>query len=212
MRTSGSAATRAAATARPSAQTSPPTRPPARTSATIRVRVTASNGGGSPSADSAPTATVTSSVSPNLAPDPDLEQSPTPSFYTDGSATFSWTTDASHSPTHALKIVSQTSTLARWMTRPTTIAVTPGTAYTATAFMKTNAAAGPRKARHRLLHKHRHLRKLRPHLHHPHRHPELDPAQRPIHPTRRNQLRPHRVPPLRPRQPPGLDDISVTRS
>jgi hypothetical protein len=113
--------------------------------ATLRVRVTATNAGGSAFADSAPTAVVTAQSQPpaaNLAPIPDLEASPTGSYYTAGSAAFTWATDASHSPTHALKLVSTQAagTLTRWMTQTSAIPVAPGTTYQVSAWLRTSGA------------------------------------------------------------------------
>ena len=64
---------------------------------------------------------------PNLAPDPDFEASPFASYSTNGTGTFSWATDQSHSPTHSLKIVSTNGTLNRWLVETNAIAATPAT-------------------------------------------------------------------------------------
>lgn len=47
-----------------------------------------------------------SSAAANLVPVADLESDPAAFMYTSGPGVFSWATDASHSPTHALKLVS----------------------------------------------------------------------------------------------------------
>ena len=76
----------------------------------------------------------------NIAPDADFESDPSGSYYTAGSAVFSWATDAAHSPSHSLKIVSTqpAGTLTRWMSRTTSIPATAGTTYTFSAYLKTS--------------------------------------------------------------------------
>jgi hypothetical protein len=80
---------------------------------------------------------------PNLAPDPDFEASPFASYSTNGSGTFSWATDQSHSATHSLKIVSTNATLNRWLSAISAIPATAGAQYTACVFLKTLNASGP---------------------------------------------------------------------
>ena len=106
---------------------------------TLRVRVTATNEAGSTSADSAQTAAVAAGAT-NLAPDPNMEADPAGTYTKNGSATFSWATDAAHSPTHSLKIVSTASSLTRWMTQTKTIAAAPGHRYDVSAWLKTKNA------------------------------------------------------------------------
>jgi hypothetical protein len=111
---------------------------------TLRVQVTATNaaGPGAP-AQSAQTAVVTSAPAvSNLAPDPDFEQSPTPWYFTHGTGTFSWASDQSRSPSHALKIVTSSSSLTRWMTNTKQIAAQAGKRYTASAYAKTSSVSG----------------------------------------------------------------------
>ena len=76
---------------------------------------------------------------PNLAPNPNFELDPSTSYLTNGTGTFSWATDQSHSATHSLKIVSTTATLKRWMSKTNAIAATPGTQYTACVYLKTQS-------------------------------------------------------------------------
>ncbi len=108
--------------------------------ATIRVRVTATNGGGSGSADSAPSPVVTAPTQPNLAPDPDFETNPNSWYFTVGDGAFSWATDAARSGSHSLKIVSTTGTLSRWLSNTSQIPAQPGKTYTASAWLKTTNA------------------------------------------------------------------------
>jgi hypothetical protein len=84
----------------------------------------------------------------NLAPNPSFESDPSGAYYTHGAATFSWATDAAHSGTHALKIVSTqpAGTLARWMSQTAAIAATPGTTYTASVYLKTAFASSSARA------------------------------------------------------------------
>jgi hypothetical protein len=110
---------------------------------TLRVQVTATNAGGSTPASSAATVVVTAPTVVNLAPDPDFEANPSTSYYTNGSpATFTWVTDASHSPSSALKIVSTSSGLTRWMSVTTAIRAAAGKGYSASAWLKTSGASG----------------------------------------------------------------------
>jgi hypothetical protein len=78
----------------------------------------------------------------NLAPDPDFEVSPGSAYYTAGAASFTWASDQSHSPSHALKVVSTqpAGTLTRWMSRVAEIAVTPGRTYAVSAWLRTSGA------------------------------------------------------------------------
>ena len=105
----------------------------------IRLRVSVSSFDSSGSAVSGPTDVVTEATDGNLVPDPRLESGPAPFYYTAGSGVFSWATDQSHSPTHALKLVSNqpSGQTARWMTRIQAVPVTPGRSYTAAAFVRT---------------------------------------------------------------------------
>jgi hypothetical protein len=79
-------------------------------------------------------------VLPNLAPNPDFEADPVTTYTTAGPCDFSWTTDAAHSPAHALKIVSATTDLCRWLSRKKSIQVAPGTAYDVSAWLRTDGA------------------------------------------------------------------------
>jgi hypothetical protein len=102
---------------------------------TLRVRVTATNAGGpSQPADSAATDIVRS---PNLAPNPGFESDPASSYNTSGTGLFSWASDAAHSGSSALKLVSVTDTLTRWLTETQAIKVSPGTTYDVSAWLKT---------------------------------------------------------------------------
>jgi hypothetical protein len=110
---------------------------------TLRVQVTATNGGGSTPAASAPTAVVTAPTVVNLAPDPDFEANPSTGYYTNGSpATFTCATDAAHSGSYALKIVSSSSGLTRWMSVTTAIRASAGKTYSVSAWLKTSGASG----------------------------------------------------------------------
>ncbi len=79
----------------------------------------------------------------NLVPNGDVEAQPDAAYYTHGTGTFSWATDASHSPLHSLKLVSTQPAdgLARWMTRTDAIRVAPGVSYDASAWLKTSGVA-----------------------------------------------------------------------
>ena len=90
---------------------------------------------------SEPTAVVTSAGGQQLAPDPGFEVDPGPFYFTDGPCSFSWATDAAHSPTHALKIYTTTTTPCRWMTETRAITATPGTSYDVSAWLKTLGTA-----------------------------------------------------------------------
>jgi glycerophosphoryl diester phosphodiesterase len=75
----------------------------------------------------------------NLAPDPDLEQDPAATYSGDGNATFTWAGDAAHSPTHSLKLVSTqgSDSTARWLSKPDAVAVSAGSEYTVSAWLRT---------------------------------------------------------------------------
>ena len=109
----------------------------------IRARVSATGSGGTAEAISNPLGPITQAppTGGNLARDPDVELNPGPYYFTDGPCSFSWATDASHSPTHALKIYTTTNTPCRWMTETRTIAATPGTSYDVSAWLKTLGTA-----------------------------------------------------------------------
>jgi hypothetical protein len=109
---------------------------------TLEVVVTGSNSAGSSSATSAPTGSVSAGGGGDLAPDPDLEADPAGSYYTGGSAVFSWASDAAHSPTHALKIASGSGSLARWMSQASLLPVRAGSSYSVSAFLKLAAVGG----------------------------------------------------------------------
>jgi hypothetical protein len=74
----------------------------------------------------------------NVAPDPALESDPSPFYYTNGNAIFSWATDQAHSPTHSLKIVSNqpSGALSRWMSVINRI---PADFFHASVYLKTQA-------------------------------------------------------------------------
>jgi hypothetical protein len=81
--------------------------------------------------------TGAATAAPNLAPNPNFELDPSASYFTNGTGTFSWATDQSHSATHSLKIVSTTGTLNRWLSKTNAISATPNTQYTACVWLKT---------------------------------------------------------------------------
>jgi lysophospholipase L1-like esterase len=108
---------------------------------TLRVLVTASNGGGSTSAESDPSAVIVAPTIVNLAPDPDFESDPATSYATDGPGVFSWATDAARSGSHSLKIVSSSTGLCRWLSKSGAIAAQPRKTYTASAWVKTASTA-----------------------------------------------------------------------
>ena len=86
---------------------------------------------------STPTAVVSSTGGKQLAPDPGFEVDPGPFYYGHGPGSFSWATDPAHGGTHALKIVSTSSGLARWLSQMRAIPVTPGRSYDISAWLKT---------------------------------------------------------------------------
>ena len=113
---------------------------------TLRVRVRASTGfGTSVVADSAAVGPVGDGGTPapaavtELAPDAGFELDPTASYFTHGSAAFTWATDQSHSATHALKIVSTqpAGTMSRWLSNTTAVPAVPGKTYELSAWLKT---------------------------------------------------------------------------
>jgi hypothetical protein len=105
--------------------------------ATVRVRVTASNAGGSASAESAASGLVAAAAVTNLAPNPDLELSPGPYYGSNGDGVFSWATDAARSGTHSLKIVSSSGSLSRWFTLTSLIPAQAGKSYFVGAWLRT---------------------------------------------------------------------------
>ena len=84
------------------------------------------------------------STQPNLNPNGNLEADPAKgSYYTNGTGTFTWATDAAHSPTHALKVASNQSSgsIARWMTRIAAVPVTSGKAFDVSVWLKTQSVS-----------------------------------------------------------------------
>jgi hypothetical protein len=86
----------------------------------------------------APAPTVSASPAPNpgLAPNPGFELDPAASYYSSGTAAFSWASDAAHSAAHSLKIASADSGLSRWGNQPALLPVTAGASYDIGAFFK----------------------------------------------------------------------------
>lgn len=114
---------------------------------TIRIRVTASNSAGTASADSTATAAVAASATPpsnptNLAPNPSFELDPFSSYYTHGTASYSWTTDAAHSGSRSLKIVSTSWSLTRWLSNTNSIAASAGKTYVVSGYVRTISGSG----------------------------------------------------------------------
>ena len=109
----------------------------------IRARVSATGSGGTAEAISNALGPVVEAPpsSGNLARDSGVELNPGPYYFTDGPCSFSWATDGSHSPTHALKINSTTSTQCRWLTETRAIGATPGVSYDVSAWLKTLGTA-----------------------------------------------------------------------
>jgi hypothetical protein len=114
---------------------------------TIRVVVTASNAGGpSAPATSNQTAVVQAAAqSSNLAPNPSFESDPNVDYFTYASSplsanAFSWASDAAHTGSHSLKLVSSQAggSLARWLSQTNKIPATPGSSYSASAWFKTS--------------------------------------------------------------------------
>jgi hypothetical protein len=89
---------------------------------------------------SAPTAVVTSAGGNQLAPDPGFEVDPAPFYYGHGPGSFSWATDAARGGTHALKVVSTSGQLSRWLSQMRAIQVAPGRSYDVSAWLKTLGA------------------------------------------------------------------------
>jgi Polysaccharide lyase len=92
------------------------------------------------------TATTTPAPTPpppgagtNLAPNPSFESDPSSDYFfvTDG-GTHSWATDAAHSGSHSLKIVSNSSSTSRWMSQTNRISAQAGVRYHASAWLKTS--------------------------------------------------------------------------
>jgi len=75
----------------------------------------------------------------NLAPNPSFESDPSSDYFfvTDG-ATHSWATDAAHSGSHSLKIVSNSGSTSRWMSQTNRISAQAGVRYHASAWLKTS--------------------------------------------------------------------------
>ena len=104
----------------------------------LRARVRATGSGGTGEALSNLLGPITTAPpTQNLAPDGDVELNPGPYYFTYGPCSYSWASDQSHSPGHALKIVSGTSTLCRWLTNTGSIAAVPGKSYSVSAWLKT---------------------------------------------------------------------------
>jgi len=80
-------------------------------------------------------------ANPNLAPD-DATFTRLAWYYGNGPATFSWATDQAHGGTHALKLVSATPTLARWISQQREIPVRPGQRFTVSAWVKRQGTTG----------------------------------------------------------------------
>jgi len=74
-------------------------------------------------------ATAVRAADENLAPDADFESDPSSSWFGRGPCSFTWATGVSHSPTHALRIDSDTSALCRWLSEIPAIPVNPGESY-----------------------------------------------------------------------------------
>jgi hypothetical protein len=77
----------------------------------------------------------------NLAPDASFESDPSNDYYANGNASFSWTSDAAHSGSHSLKIVSTDSDLTRWMTHIPSIPAQPGSTYDLSVWVKVAGAS-----------------------------------------------------------------------
>jgi hypothetical protein len=78
----------------------------------------------------------------NLAPNSGFESDPSGDYYyvNDG-GTYSWATDASHSGSHSLKVVSGSAPV-RWMSKVDSIPAEAGATYKATVWLKTLKTAG----------------------------------------------------------------------
>jgi hypothetical protein len=108
----------------------------------VKVAVTAANAAGPTTAESAPTAVVVEPQLVNLAPNPGFESTWTTDWAKSGVGTFTWATDLSRSPTHALKLRTTGSALARWLTKPKRIPVAAGASYLVSAWLRTLTVAG----------------------------------------------------------------------
>jgi hypothetical protein len=80
----------------------------------------------------------------NLAPNPGFESDPNVDYFTHGSGTFSWASDAAHGGSRSLKIASgqPVTAYARWLSRTTRIPAQAGGVYTASVWLKTANAGG----------------------------------------------------------------------
>ncbi|MBI3855857.1 MAG: VCBS repeat-containing protein [Planctomycetes bacterium] len=78
-----------------------------------------------------------------LARNPGFETDPNTDYFPYGSATFSWATDAAHSGSHSLKVVSvqPAGTLTRWLSKTTSITAQAGATYKANAWFKTSGVS-----------------------------------------------------------------------
>ncbi|MGH9904069.1 MAG: hypothetical protein ACRD8U_00635, partial [Pyrinomonadaceae bacterium] len=87
---------------------------------------------------SAASATTQGTGISNLAPNPSFETDPKLDYYTHGTATYAWATDAFHAGSRSLKVVSTqpAGTLTRWLSRTTKIKAVPGSSYTASVWLK----------------------------------------------------------------------------
>ena len=106
---------------------------------TIRVRVSATNAGGSTSADSAASALVSAAPSStNLCLNPSFETNPVEyTFY--GSGTATWASDAAHTGSLSAKLVTTDGSLNRWTQ---SFSVTPGQHYQLATWVKTSSGSG----------------------------------------------------------------------
>jgi hypothetical protein len=85
---------------------------------------------------------VSSNTTSNLAPDPDFQQDPSGSYFTNGDATFSWSNGNGHNSAGLLQIDATSNTLNRWLSRTAAIPATPGAHYHVTVWAKTQAIDG----------------------------------------------------------------------
>ena len=139
----------------------------------------------------------------NLVPNAQLEQDPSSDYYTAGSATFSWATDAAHSPSHSLKIVSAqpAGTITRWMSKAIRIPVKPSASYDLSGWLKTlNATRQSAPLGYLLRREHQHLSAALAELAaDADRQPRLDAAALQRDRAGRRDAPAHRSPPLRAR-------------
>lgn len=70
-----------------------------------------------------------------------VETNPSAAFFSHGPAIFSWATDQYHSASHSLKIQSGSGSLSRWMTKTTSISVTPGERLTFSGWVRSSGAS-----------------------------------------------------------------------